>query len=159
MDFALIAALVMLLVTSSVALVFRRRVAQAKRRIAELEADLQNKPIQARPTDGSSPRPADIEPESVPAAREPSPDPNDPTRRYAARMVREAHEMIRYLSLEARPDLQQPTVYRVTLDLQTPPDIQAARYVEKHPFDCVHGISIHENNAVLLIDSKKSPPA
>lgn len=165
------------------ATVAARRAGAERRRADELEQELRR--LRAQLEAGAEPEPQVVEepqtpdepqaadepeppePEPVPEAEpepEPAPAPAEPAvddrvRRHAAHLVREAHQMARFLDFDAMPDAKnQPTVYRITLDLKPAVNAEAAGYLTQSPFACVKEFEVRGQQGVLLVDVSVDAP-
>ncbi len=105
--------------------------------------------------------------EPAPAATPPPPEPEEtkeasepevPVEVRAALMVRQAHELTRYLGLEARIGEGSSALYRVTVDLENDSDLLAAEKAKNSQYDCVQQLTIEGDQAVFLLHARKNAP-
>lgn len=115
-------------------------------------------PVKAEP----APEPVKAAPAPEPAKPAPAPAPKPPedararVRKQAAAMIREAHEMARFLDFDAQVERN---VYRLTLDIRPAVRAEAARFLTEEPFACIKKLDIQGDQALLHIDVAVPPPS
>ena len=83
---------------------------------------------------------------------------DNPVYKHAVKMIQDALEMTRHLGFDAQVD-GDPNVYRLSLDLRTARDQQAAVFLEKAPFACIKKLQFKDKKLVLELDTKEEKPA
>lgn len=99
----------------------------------------------------AAPTSEEVPPPAAPTA----PDPDDPLRLEAMKVVTDAFELARYLDFDAI--VEAPSTYRVTVPI-TVANGNAVRYLEDGMFPCLKHVRIEDGHAVLYVDTSKGPP-
>ena len=81
----------------------------------------------------------------------------NPVYKQAVKMIQDALEMTRHLGFESQLD-GEPSQYRLSLDLRTERDRQAATYLEHNPFACIVELQRKDDKLALVLDTKKERP-
>ncbi len=132
------------------------RIAELEAEIRELKDRLRPRAIEPAPRLEPEPEPKPEPEAEPPPEREASPE-IDRLRPLAAKTVREAFEMCRYLDFNALVDDDNPSVYRTTM-LLTAANAEVLRYLRTGMFDCLLHFELKGDTAIFHIDMSRGTP-